>query len=389
MLKRILSACTAGAVLLGLGISANADEIGWKSSSVELGDKGIMETDSSAFDYSISDEKVSITKYKGSIMVKEDRVVIPSEIDGKPVVEIGDGAFYKSSVSRIEIPDSVVSIGKFAFSENKSLSSVKLSNSLKELGMGAFQNCTELQKVVLPKCLLKVEAYTFNGCVKLSNVDMYKGISSIDSMSFANCNNLQGIVIPNTVKNIGTYAFDSCICLKNVIIPNGVTVIEAGAFYNCQSLNSIYLPKSVSFIDISVFKNCKNLKSVVVENSTVDYFDSALFEVGEFSRIFTDCPNVVLYGSRGSTTEKHAQRYRVSFSDKIGNVAKSSFGDIDLDGSVSAGDALSALRESVGLEYLTDYQKRVADIDEDGTVTSADSLSILRYSVGLNNSEWE
>jgi len=58
-------------------------------------------------------------------------------------------------------------------------------------------------------------------------------------------------------------------------------------------------------------------------------------------------------------------------------------GDLDGDGKVTAADARLALRAAVGLEILTDDQKKAADLDGNGKITAADARLILRKAVGL------
>lgn len=58
-------------------------------------------------------------------------------------------------------------------------------------------------------------------------------------------------------------------------------------------------------------------------------------------------------------------------------------GDVDGDGKVTASDSRTILRASVGLEKLTEEQKKAADIDEDGKITASDARLALRDSVGL------
>jgi len=58
-------------------------------------------------------------------------------------------------------------------------------------------------------------------------------------------------------------------------------------------------------------------------------------------------------------------------------------GDVDCDGSISASDARAALRRSVGLDVLKDFQETAADVNHDGKITSMDAREILRASVGL------
>ncbi len=61
------------------------------------------------------------------------------------------------------------------------------------------------------------------------------------------------------------------------------------------------------------------------------------------------------------------------------------FGDLDLSGSVTVSDALTALRGGVGLASLTTLQKLQADVDGDGNCSVTDALSVLRYAVGLTS----
>ena len=58
-------------------------------------------------------------------------------------------------------------------------------------------------------------------------------------------------------------------------------------------------------------------------------------------------------------------------------------GYLDGDNKITSADSLFILRMSVGLEAVTDKNKKLADVDKDKSVTSADSLEVLRASVGL------
>ena len=66
----------------------------------------------------------------------------------------------------------------------------------------------------------------------------------------------------------------------------------------------------------------------------------------------------------------------------IGNL-----GDIDDDGEITANDALTILRSSVGMTDLTPEQTKLADVDNDGEITANDALAVLRYSVGMADSD--
>ena len=92
--------------------------------------------DSADFRYTVQEEKVTVTGYKGD----DTYVVIPSQIDGKPVVSIADSAFASDSLQVVVIPNGVVSIGWFAFQSCPALRSVTIPSSVESIGYSAFSS---------------------------------------------------------------------------------------------------------------------------------------------------------------------------------------------------------------------------------------------------------
>lgn len=66
------------------------------------------------------------------------------------ITEISEAAFTGSGLTQITLPDSVRTIGNYAFMNCKSLASVTLGNGLCEIGMSAFEGCTGVKSVVIP-----------------------------------------------------------------------------------------------------------------------------------------------------------------------------------------------------------------------------------------------
>ena len=114
---------------------------------------------SDAWKYRTYRDGVTISKYLGT----DNDVVIPNEIDGKPVTRLDGGLFEGKAITSVEMPDTIIDIGYNVFEDCDKLTDVKLSNSIKELPDGAFRGCRSLEKIKLPEALEKfsTSAFTF------------------------------------------------------------------------------------------------------------------------------------------------------------------------------------------------------------------------------------
>ncbi|APM39587.1 leucine-rich repeat domain-containing protein [Clostridium kluyveri] len=137
----------------------------------------------------------------------------------------------------------VIAIGKYAFSNCTSLTSVQLPNSIKDIRHYAFYGCTGLNSIIIPKSVNYIGEWVFRG-------------SGIINM-----------VIPNGVTYIGSYAFDGCKNLTSIVIPNSITSIEGNTFRSCSMLTSITIPSSVTSIGDLAFAGCSSLRSVYFDGS--------------------------------------------------------------------------------------------------------------------------
>ena len=117
------------------------------------------------------DGGVTITGYTGN----SGDIVIPAEIDGKPVTKIGDDAFeWCTGLTSVTIPDGVTSIGEGAFTYCTGLTSVTIPESVTEIGSFAFADCTGLTNVTIPDSVTYIGSYAFNGCTGLASCDNRK-----------------------------------------------------------------------------------------------------------------------------------------------------------------------------------------------------------------------
>lgn len=177
-----------------------------------------------------------------SIVVDNDNQYFTS-IDGnlynKDKTELIQYAIGKTDTSFI-IPDSVTSIGDYAFFGCSGLTSVTIGNSVTSIRDSAFIDCSSLTSVTIGNSVTSIYSYAFNGCSGLTSITIPDSVNFIGGSAFDDCSSLTSVTIGNGVASIYSYAFSYCRNLTSVIIGNGVTSISSNAFYDCNSLKTVF-----------------------------------------------------------------------------------------------------------------------------------------------------
>ena len=168
-------------------------------------------------------------------------------------------------VKDLVIPNTVTTIGNYAFDGCSGLTSVTIPKSVTTIGSDAFLNCTGLTKVHITDigawCNIK-----FDDCPSLNDYKLY-----------LNGEEVKDLVIPDTVTTIGDWAFSGCTGLTSVTIPNSVTSIGRYAFYGCNNLKTIYsyaaTPPTMSSNAFSSYKSA----TLYVPKGCVDVYKAASY----------------------------------------------------------------------------------------------------------------
>ena len=259
---------------------------------------------------------------------------------GNEVQTLPDYFLEGSKIASVNIPNSVTSIGKFAFEYCTMLTSVSLPNSVSSIGYAAFWGCKELTSVNIPNSVTSIDRIAFKDCIGLKSITIPNSVVFIGASAFEGCsaletlnynaiscsdfdpsagpfknlniininigNNVQiiparfasgltkltSITIPNSVTSIGNSAFYGCIGLNYISMPNSLTSISNSMFYGCSGLKDLNIPNSITSIGTSAFYGCSGLISITIPNS-IDYISNDAFN-GCSGLTHVNIPNSVI-----------------------------------------------------------------------------------------------
>ena len=170
---------------------------------------------------------------------------------------------YSNTINKVVIQPGVTSIGGYAFSECKNLTSITIPEGVTSIGIGAFWKCFDLTSITIPEGVTRIGGSAFEGCSSLTNITIPKSVTSIGGYAFSECKNLTSITIPEGVTRIEDGVLSGC-GLRSITIPKGVTSIGRYAFQECSSLTSITIPEGVTSIGIGAFSGCLDLMSITI-----------------------------------------------------------------------------------------------------------------------------
>ena len=179
-----------------------------------------IETDED-FTYYIAGEKKYLLSYNGT----ETTV----DLSGTGVTDIYQYAFYFSSVTEVIFPETLRTIGSYAFYGCDDLKEIAFNEGLGSIGNEAFYGCENLKDIVFPSSLTSVGQYAFAYCYRLKSVEFNEGLLSIGDYAFNYCYNLTAITVPSTVTKIGENAFYGCEKLVRILNNGNASVTSPAA----------------------------------------------------------------------------------------------------------------------------------------------------------------
>lgn len=276
--------------------------------------------DNGKYEYEVlPDEKsIRLRQCVEDIKLKRRKVVIPQQIDGLPVKQLGNACvggyrYAKSERSYIEeavIPKGVEYIGKEAFLSLPNLNKVYIGDSVTKIDDAAFFLCKNLKNVEGGKNVKYIGIRAFASCKKLTKLPNFwskskekiehgygcfrnTGLRSVTiprwdaevgDLFYAECKNLRKVVFTKGQKGINSETFSDCKNLKSVEFCPGLIAI-GDSFRYCVKLEKADIPKTVKLIGRRAFQHCRSLKTVSLPNSLECLYDMAFQDCRSLKQI--------------------------------------------------------------------------------------------------------
>ena len=180
------------------------------------------------------------------------------------------------------IPSTCTQINSYAFDNLPTITNINIPNKIKSIGTCAFRNCSNLTTVNFENTnsdLTTIGTYAFQGCASLSEVVIPDEVTNLSDNAFQDCTELVAITIGDKVTTIGDFVFYNCSGLKNITIPNRVVNIGQYCFYNCSNLESITFEETSVLTNITsgLFRGCSKLASISIPDSVTNIQSQAFY----------------------------------------------------------------------------------------------------------------
>jgi len=268
---------------------------------------------------------------------------------------IGHYAFAGTRLTKIIVPNSVNTIGEYAFNDCENLISIVIPDNITNIGKYAFWSCAGLKDVIIGNGVASIEYFTFADCKGLTNLTLGDRVSYIGMYAFRACRDLVKVtmgngnrtfpnsvfpdsnikefivseentsfsvidgvlfnkdkttlfcypkgksddvcIIPNSVTSISVQAFYDCVNLKQITIPNVVTSIGSQAFYGCTNLTSTVIPDNITSIESYTYFGCTSLTNIKIPNSVTSIGEYAFSGCTGLNEIHNNNPTPLIINS--------------------------------------------------------------------------------------------
>ena len=299
---------------------------------------------------------------------------------------------FRNKIRKVVIGEGIERIGNGAFCGthgilypesdprgHDSILEVEFPSTLKSIGDSAFENCNQLKVVKLPQTFSgRIGKAAFHNCYSITTLDLGTNLTEIGEAAFKACTRIESVTIPASVKTIadgygmdsetGTYlakvipdtgAFDGCKGLKKVIYKSNAD-IAARMFAGCTSLTEVDVAGSPGEIGPYAFYNGKSLSSVKIPSSVTTVSEGAFDKCDALANVHYDGSREE-WGKVSILTDNEAlQKASIHYAEEAVALGKTTRGDMfNLANNVKV-----TWKEVPGAKYYKVYREGVTDKKE-------------------------
>ncbi len=175
----------------------------------------------------------------------ETVLTLPKDYNGDDYVVDSVAFINDDSITSVEIPQTVGTVGKSAFSGCDNLATVRLARGVMTIEDNAFENCTRLNAIVIPQNFSTIGNKSFAGCDSLASVEFKESVETIGNNAFENCTSLATLIFPESLTAIGDEAFKGCSGLKTILFSENIDAYGSNVFEGYDAVETMTVKGSV------------------------------------------------------------------------------------------------------------------------------------------------
>ena len=195
-------------------------------------------------------------------------------IDLPALETLGYSIFEESELlESVTLVEGMTKIGEKMFFGCSKLAQITIPSTITTWGgstVGAFEK-TGITSVTLPEGLTSVGAYAFRG-LKITEINLPSTITKLDNGAFANCDLIESVTIPANITTFSSGVFKGCTSLTTVEFAEGFTRISSGMFDGCTSIKTLIIPTTVTYC-ATAFSGWTKDQTIII--NTTDGWETA------------------------------------------------------------------------------------------------------------------
>jgi len=252
---------------------------------------------------------------------------------------------------------------RFVF-DNCNPKNIIIGDKVEYLGVVLFMECDSIESIKIPDTVITVDRYAFYGCDSLVSVEWNSERKIIGTRAFAKCPKLIEFNFDN-IEKTGPLCFNGSGINKAQIgetkneTSSAVAVIDEQAFMECNELSTVGIGGNVTTVKSQAFADCTNLETAVIADTVTEIAEDA----------FDGCNKLTIYCAEDSYAHSYAQTQGIKVSTfVIAPIPNQTFTGFEIEPEISVTASGDTLNENIdfGVTYANNINVGTADVNVKG-----------------------